>query len=287
MKNYQLSVTMAIAAGSLAAITQTTDWVKWTLIGVFSLAIYAVGQTLFNMFEESKKQTSENQQALVSELNNWQNVLSHQSQQSQTELFALMNGHQAEWFLKMDEFFTTNRQQHLEQEKRFSRIQEDWQHAHTEQGKRDEQRQVLITESMERLSTALHTQFEQLEQMHTSMQHQLETQRTHTESQSEFGTKLSRLVKNQNLLLQDIQEELNTVNEHVEESNEAFSSSQEQMEAMSNHFEDRMRLFHEGIVKLSEIVDELSESRAIERQEALQVQEGLIEKLKRYQKIDA
>ena len=75
--------------------------------------------------------------------------------------------------------------------------------------------------------------------------------------------------------------------EHVDESNEAFSSSHEQMKAMSNHFEDWVRLFHEGIIKLSEIVDELSKSRSIERQEALQVQEGLMEKLKRYQKIDA
>ena len=287
MKNYQLSVTMAIAAGSLAAVTQTTDWVKWTLIGVFSLSVYAVGQTVFKMFEESNKQNSENQQALVSELNKWQNVLSHQSQQSQTELFALMNGHQAEWFLKMDDLFTISRQQHAEQENRFTLIQEEWQRVNTEQAKQEDQRQVLMTESVERLSTLLHTQLEQLERMHTSMQHQLEVQQTHTENQSEFGTKLSRLVKNQNLLLQDIQEELDTVNEHVEESNEAFSSSQEQMKAMSTHFEERMRLFHEGIIKLSEIVDELSESRSIERQEALQVQEGLMEKLKRYQKIDA
>lgn len=242
---------------------------------------------------------------LMEELNHWKRTLSVRAEQVQTEVVTSIQSVQAELIVKFDELLTSDEKRQQENERRFQEMQEDRKLFESEQTKQSQLNQEQLTQFAERLLTSLNTQQEQTgdmghrvlsaltthqeksERIHQSLHGHFEQQNTYMDDQSEFGQKLSRALKNQYLLLQDINEQLDTMNEHVEESSEAFSSSQEDMKAMSSHFNDRIGLFQEAILKLSDVVDELSESRAVERQEALQVQEGLIEKLKRYQKVDA
>lgn len=304
MKKYQLPATMAVAAGSFAAMMQTADWVKWALTALFAIAVFAIGSTVFTMLEQSVTKKQNHQQLLMEELNQWQRVFSDRAEQVRTEVVNSIQSAQAELSVKFDELLTTDEKRQQENERRFQEMQEDRKLFEAEKTKQSQLNQVQLMQFAERLLTSLNTQLEQTgdmghrvlsaltthqeksERIHQSLHGHFEQQNTYMDDQSEFGQKLSRALKNQYLLLQDINEQLDTMNEHVEESSEAFSSSQEDMKAMSNHFNDRLGLFQEAILKLSDVVEELSESRAVERQEALQVQEGLIEKLKRYQKVD-
>ncbi|MFC4683908.1 hypothetical protein [Exiguobacterium sp. s149] len=305
MKKYQLPATMAVAAGSFAAMMQTADWVKWALTALFAIAVFAMGSTVLKMLEQYVTRRQEHQQLLMEELNQWQKVFSNQAEQVQTEVVTSIQSVQAELVVRFDELLTSDEKRQQKNERRLQEMQERQEFFQTEQTKQSQLNQEQLSQFVQRLLASLNEQQEQTgdmghrvlsslnlhqektEQIHKSLHCHFEKQNTYMDDQSDLGQKLTRALKNQYLLLQDMNEQIDTVNDNVEESSEAFSSSQEDMKAMSNHFNDRIGLFQEAILKLSDVVEELLESRAVERQEALQVQEGLIEKLKRYQKVDA
>lgn len=286
MTKYQLPATMAVAAGSFAAMMQTADWVKWALTALFVMSVFAIGSAVLAMLEQSTEKKQEHQQLLMEGLNQWQKTLSDRAEHVQTEVVTSIQSVQAELSVKFDELLTSDERRQQKTERRLQEILERRELFQAEQTKQFQLNQEQLSQFAQRVLSSLSSHQEKVERIDESLYVHFEKQNTYMNDQSELGQKLIRALRNQYLLLQDMNEQLDTMNDNVEESSEAFSSSQEDMKAMSSHFNNRLTLFQEAVLKLSDVVEELSESRAVERQEALQVQEGIIEKLKRYQKVD-
>lgn len=286
MTKYQLPATMAVAAGSFAAMMQTADWVKWALTALFAMSVFAIGSTVLAMLEQSTEKKQEHQQLLMEGLSQWQKTLSDRAEHVQTEVVTSIQSVQAEISVKFDELLTSDERRQQKTERRLQEILERRELFQAEQTKQFQLNQEQLSQFAQRVLSSLSSHQEKVERIDESIYVHFEKQNTYMNDQSEIGQKLIRALRNQYLLLQDMNEQLDTMNDNVEESSESFSSSQEDMKAMSSHFNNRLILFQEVVLKLSDVVEELSESRAVERQEALQVQEGIIEKLKRYQKVD-